>query len=232
MRFPGNAPSSGFTPPLPDRYRDAYFLQLSKIIVPLNSSDRNVSAPGGAQCRSGVGPAKKTRKQNKKPGDERRANPSLPLAPVPCALGRMCSKLVFFLSGVRNQPHLWMSRQARSVSRLPRESGLHQLPYSIGSIQIPVKGHSRFLHLAVAFPCEFHRQVVEIDFILRCALQVFSCASRATCGNRVGFRSVKSHCASGESRRQLGKPTAPHFGGIKDTCLPQIFNSARLRKSK
>ena len=94
--------------------------------------------------------------------------------------GRKCSKLVFFLPGIRNQPHLWMSRQARSVSRLPRESGLHQLPYSIGSIQIPVKGHSRFLHLAVAFPCEFHRQVVEIDFILRCALQVFSCASRAT----------------------------------------------------
>jgi len=91
-----------------------------------------------------------------------------------------CARSSFlFLSGVRNQPHLWMSRQARSVSRLPLESRLHRLQYSIGSIQIPVKGHSRFLHLAVVFPCEFHRQVVEIDVILRDAPQLFSGASPA-----------------------------------------------------
>jgi hypothetical protein len=39
------------------------------------------------------------------------------------ALERMCSKLDFFLPGVRNQPHLWMSRQAPSVSRLPTNQG-------------------------------------------------------------------------------------------------------------
>src|SRR5271170_7337020 len=39
-------------------------------------SDRNVSAPGGAQTRIGAESAKK-RTENKKPGDERRANPSI-----------------------------------------------------------------------------------------------------------------------------------------------------------
>ena len=42
---------------------------------------------------------------------------------VRAPLGRMCSKLDFFLSGIRNQPHLWMSRQARSVSRRPPNQG-------------------------------------------------------------------------------------------------------------
>jgi hypothetical protein len=56
---------------------------------------------------------------------------------VRAPLGRMCSKLDFFLSGIRNQPHLWMSRQARSVSRLSPESGLHQLPASIAKSKIP-----------------------------------------------------------------------------------------------
>src|SRR5277367_1387662 len=49
----------------------------------------------------------------------------------------MCSKLDFFLSGIRNQPHLWMSRQARSVSSQSPESGLHQLPASIAKSKIP-----------------------------------------------------------------------------------------------
>jgi len=39
------------------------------------STDGSVSAPGGAQCRFGVDPAKPA--NNKKPGVERRANPSL-----------------------------------------------------------------------------------------------------------------------------------------------------------
>src|SRR5271154_3519151 len=41
-----------------------------------STSDRNVSAPGGAQNRFGAESAKK-RPENKKPGDERRANPSI-----------------------------------------------------------------------------------------------------------------------------------------------------------
>jgi len=77
-----------------------------------------------------------------------RIRPSL-WVPVPRALGRMCSKLVFFLPGVRNQPHLWISRQARSVSRLPRESGRHRLPASIAISKIPSSSiHSFFMCLS------------------------------------------------------------------------------------
>jgi hypothetical protein len=49
----------------------AYFLQLSKIVVPFAVADRNISAPGGAQHRFGADVA-----NNKKPGVERRASPS------------------------------------------------------------------------------------------------------------------------------------------------------------
>ena len=129
-------------------------------------SDRNVSAPGGAQCRSGVGPAKKTRNQIKNPATSAgRISPSL-RALIPCALGRMCSKLVCFLPGVRNQPHLWMSRQARSVSRLPRDSGLYQLAFSIGSIQIPVKCHSNLLHLSAIFALWISQRPVDNAVLL------------------------------------------------------------------
>jgi hypothetical protein len=55
--------------------RNAYFLQLSKIIVPFTTADRNVSAPGGAQCRFGADTAK-NKPENKKPGVKRRASPS------------------------------------------------------------------------------------------------------------------------------------------------------------
>jgi hypothetical protein len=58
-------------------WRNAYFLRLSKIAVPITDSDWNVSAPGGAQGRSGADAAKKSFKGNKKPGDERRADPSI-----------------------------------------------------------------------------------------------------------------------------------------------------------
>ena len=129
--------------------RDAYFLQLSKIAFRSTVSDRNVSAPGGARNRFGAETAKKP-KQNKKPGDERRANPSI-------SLGRMCSKLDFFLPGVRNQPHLWMSRQARSVSRLPRESGLHQHQESISKSKVQSSCIQDFFMCLSQSPCEFHR---------------------------------------------------------------------------
>jgi hypothetical protein len=77
-------------------------------------------------------------------------------APLPRALGRMCSKLVFFLPGVRNQPHLWISRQARSVSRLPRESGLHQLPPSIAISKIPSSDIHDFFTCLSQCACEIH----------------------------------------------------------------------------
>jgi hypothetical protein len=101
------------------------------------NSERNVSAPGGALSRSGAGAAKKSETQIKNPATSAgRIRPSLWVLCV-CTLGRMCSKLDFFLSGVGNQPHLWISRQARSVSRLPRESGLHQLQDSIAKTKFP-----------------------------------------------------------------------------------------------
>jgi len=95
--------------------RDAYFLQLSKIIVPLNwfRSERLRSRRSAEPVWSRH--SEKKSKPNKKPGDERRANPSISLGAFSARpLGRMCSKLAFFLPGVRNQPHLWISRQARS----------------------------------------------------------------------------------------------------------------------
>ena len=51
-----------------------------------------------------------------------RIRPSLQ-ASFPRAFGRMCSKLGFFLPGICNQSHLWMSRQARSVSRQAPNQG-------------------------------------------------------------------------------------------------------------
>jgi hypothetical protein len=36
---------------------------------------------------------------------------------------RKCSKLDFFLSGIRNQLHLWVSRQVRFVSSLSPNQG-------------------------------------------------------------------------------------------------------------
>jgi len=100
------------------------------------ASDRNVSAPGGAQCRFGANPAitseqQKTRRRA--PGE----SVLLPSRYIRATLERMCSKLDFVLPGIRNQPHLWMSRQARSVSRLPPESGLHQLQSSITQSKFP-----------------------------------------------------------------------------------------------
>jgi hypothetical protein len=54
----------------------AYFLQLSKIVVPFAVADRNISAPGGAQHRFGADAANNIA-NNKKPGVERRASPSI-----------------------------------------------------------------------------------------------------------------------------------------------------------
>jgi len=150
LRFPD-------TQTLRSAYRDAYFLQLSKIVP--EATALGISAPGGAQGRSGAGAAKKARKQIKNPATSAgRIRPSL-WASFPRALGRMCSKLDFQLPGVRNQPHLWMSRQARSVSRLPRESGLHQLQSSISKSKIPSSCIQDFFIALSQCPCEFHRRL-------------------------------------------------------------------------
>jgi hypothetical protein len=42
---------------------------------------------------------------------------------VRATLGRMCSKLDFFLPGIRDQPHLWMSRQPGPSAALPPTQG-------------------------------------------------------------------------------------------------------------
>ena len=61
---------------------------------------------------------------------------------------RICSKLVFQVPGVRNQPHLVLSRQARSVRGLPRGSGLHQHQESIPNF----RSSSSASHLFLTFP--------------------------------------------------------------------------------
>jgi hypothetical protein len=110
---------------------------------------------------------KKNRKQIKNPATSAgRIRPSL-WAPIPRALGRMCSKLVFFLPGVRNQPHLWISRQARSVSRLPRESGLHQLQSSIAISKIPSSDIHDFFTCPSQWACEIHWLLWKSPLVLR-----------------------------------------------------------------
>ena len=52
-------------------------------------------------------------------------------------LERMCSKLDFFLPGVRVQPHLLMRRQTRSVRRFPGCRGPYRHQVSIASLEIP-----------------------------------------------------------------------------------------------
>ena len=112
-------------------------------------SDRNVSAPGGARNRFGADAAKPTRNQIK--------NPATSAGRIRPSLGRMCSKLDFLLPGVRNQHHLWMSRQARSVSRLPLESGLHQHQKSIAVSKIPSSSIQDSFTCPSQSICEFYR---------------------------------------------------------------------------
>jgi len=136
--------------------RNAYFLQLSKIAFRSTVSDRNVSAPGGARIQFGAEFAKNSNQTKNPATSAGRIRPSL-WASFVRALGRMCSKLVFLLPGVRDQHHLWMSRQARSVSRLPRESGLHQHQKSIAISKFPSSGIQDFFTWASQCPCEFQR---------------------------------------------------------------------------
>jgi len=96
-------------------------LSVVKELVPFTASDRNVSAPGGAPQRFGAAATIQKALQIKKPGVERRACPSIRFG---CCLpaqppGRICSKLVVLVPGVRNQPHLYLVRQTRSVRRIP-----------------------------------------------------------------------------------------------------------------
>src|SRR5579863_8451861 len=95
------------------------------------------TSPRPAEREIGLGPIpRKNLVQIKNPATSAgRIRPLLEAFYAP--LERMCSKLDFFLPGIRNQPHLWMSRQARSVSRLSPESGLHQLQASISKSKFP-----------------------------------------------------------------------------------------------
>ena len=92
-------------------------------------------------------PRVKSLLDNKKPGFERRAIPSIPWATHSVRpLGRMCSMLGCFLSGVGNQPHLIMvGRPGPSATspqiRAPPTSGEYI------RIQNPVKLHSRFFYV-------------------------------------------------------------------------------------
>jgi hypothetical protein len=61
---------------------------------------------------------------------------------------RICSKLVLLVPGVCNQPHLILSRRARSVRGLPGVSGLHQHPESISNFRISSSAGNLFFTLS------------------------------------------------------------------------------------
>jgi len=68
----------------------------------------------------------------------------------------MCSKLDFFLSGIRNQPHLWMSRQPGPSADFPADQGTtnFQAVYQNPKFsQVPFKILS---HYFMARLCGFH----------------------------------------------------------------------------
>jgi hypothetical protein len=132
--------------------RNAYFLQLSKIVRSAHQFPIGTS-PLPAERRIGLEPMLRAIKNPATSAGRIRPSPGRHFR---APLGRMCSKLVFFLSGVRNQPHLWMSRQARSVSRLPCESGRHQLQSSIPKSKIPSSCIQDFFTLFLQPTCEFH----------------------------------------------------------------------------
>jgi hypothetical protein len=109
-------------------------------------SDRNVSAPGGVRIRFGAEPA-----ENKKPGVERRASPSIPQAIQSGRLdGSARCSISFYPVFVTNLTSV--SRQARSVSRLPRESGRYQHQRSI-----PTFARS-------SSPCKLFSHSFSVDF--------------------------------------------------------------------
>jgi len=60
---------------------------------------------------------------------------------------RICSKLVVQVPGVRNQPHLVLSGQARSVRGLPAKSGLRQHQGSIANPCVSSSARNLFFHI-------------------------------------------------------------------------------------
>jgi len=127
---------------LETRARNAYFLQLSKIAFRSTISDRNVSAPGGAQHLFGADAA-----SNKKPGVERRACPSI-------RLGRVYSRSLpngYARSSLFRNPVFVTNRTSYRVGRpgpsedSPTGAGLHQHPESIANSCISSSDCNLFL---------------------------------------------------------------------------------------
>ena len=117
---------------------------------------------------------------NKKPGFERRAIPSIPWATHSVRpLGRMCSMLGCFLSGVGNQPHLIMVGRPGPSATFPRI----QPPPTSGEysrIQNSVKLHSRFFYVRLTHPGVNSTVPVEIQgstqaFVAQALLPVSFC---------------------------------------------------------
>ena len=127
--------------PVDSRHAMPTSFNCQRSYVPLTVADWNISAPGGAQ--QGLEPMLRTTK-----------NPASSAGHVrPSAMGcvllaqpprRICSKLVLQQPGVCNQPHLELSRQARSVRGLPDESGLHQHQESIAVSCMSSSIHNKY----------------------------------------------------------------------------------------
>jgi len=104
LRFPNNRPRSTRWPAI--GMPTSFSCQRSSFRP--STTDRNVSAPSGAQCRFGAGPAIENLGATKNPASSAgQVRPSR--RPLPRPLGRHSSLLDVYLPGVRNQPHLYVS---------------------------------------------------------------------------------------------------------------------------
>jgi len=154
------------------RITHAYFLTVVKDRRSVQQFPIGTS-PLPAECGIGLEPkSAKKRTDNKKPGDERRANPFIVSDALYARTERMCSKLVLLLPGIRNQPHLLGRRQTRSVSRQPGESGHYQHQRSIAIFLYSSSTHPKNLFNGFV---KIHR-VVEIT-----KLQFGSSRNHAKC---------------------------------------------------
>jgi hypothetical protein len=117
-----------------------------------------ISAPGGARIRFGAEPAKKPFWTIKKPGFERRAIPSIPWATHSLRpLGRMCSMLDCFLSGVGNQPHLILVGRPGPSADFPANPGSANIRRVYQNPKFRQVAFKIFLCPVHKSHCEFHR---------------------------------------------------------------------------
>jgi len=131
------------------RAMHAYFLQLSKIVVPFAVADRNISAPGGAQHRFGADVANYCRESNSRTIK----NPASSAGRVRPLSGSLCPSNLkdgiarfstsFYPVFVTNLTSV--RRQTRSVRRNPDVSEVHRHQESISIFRFSSSVYKLFL---------------------------------------------------------------------------------------